>query len=291
MGLPQGSWLSPILFNIYIEDQLKELDYIGAFYRAYADDIVIRIEKGEQANNILGVLKDWFETNWIEVNSSKFRRLKIGFKKSKLKEKSNILGIQEWSSYKYLGIKLDQGFTYKEQISSLKCKEKAILKELRKLNFKEVDMKTRKIVYQSIWKQKLTYGIKCLVNFNSYRKYMEGFIYRLIKKCFGIRGNPKKSKVLKFFNINLKEITMEQLLRLRKIWRRKNYNYKVIIEIKWSIDCDQNKNTYWSKSANKCWKGRLSFVCMHNFWEKRSKLVTVLLNIPPIQVTIPNADI
>ena len=137
------------------------LDNSGAFHRAYADDIAIRIENGEQVNSILGIVKDWSETNWIEINPSKSGLLKVGFKKSKLKEKPNILGIQEWSSYKYLGIKFDQGFTFKEEIRSLKWKEKAIIKELRKLNFKEVDKKTRKIVYQNIWKQKLTYGIKC----------------------------------------------------------------------------------------------------------------------------------
>ena len=96
-------------------------------------------------------------------------------------------------------------------------------------------MKTRKIVYQSIWKQKLTYGIKCLVNFNTYRKYMEGVIYRLIKKCFGIRGNPKKSQVSEFFNVNLNEITMEQLPKLRKIC--KNYNSKKFNEINIKSNC------------------------------------------------------
>ena len=127
-GLPQGSWLSPILFNIYINNLLKELDNTGAFYRAYADDIVIGIENEEQANNILGIVKDWSETSWIEINPRKSGLLKIGFKKSKLKEKFNILGIQEWSNYKYLGVKFDQGFTFKEEIRSLKWKEKAILK-------------------------------------------------------------------------------------------------------------------------------------------------------------------
>ena len=46
---------------------------------------------------------------------------------------------------------------------------------------------------------------------------MERVIYRLIKKYFGIKGNPKNSQAFEFFNVNLNEITMEQLLRLRKI--------------------------------------------------------------------------
>ena len=39
-GVPQGLISSPLLFNIYVEPLLEELESAGLFSRMYADDAV-----------------------------------------------------------------------------------------------------------------------------------------------------------------------------------------------------------------------------------------------------------
>lgn len=44
MGVPQGCISSSILFNIYINDLIKQIKDIGLNIATYADDVVIRTE-------------------------------------------------------------------------------------------------------------------------------------------------------------------------------------------------------------------------------------------------------
>ena len=49
-GLLQGSCLSPILFNFYINPMLRNLEKLNAWCRAYADDIVIAVDNLQDIN-------------------------------------------------------------------------------------------------------------------------------------------------------------------------------------------------------------------------------------------------
>jgi hypothetical protein len=79
-GLRQGCSLSPILFNLCVNDiveYMQRLD-IGVDVGGekvsmllYADDIVLLGESECEVQMALDVLSQWCETNWIKVNVSK----------------------------------------------------------------------------------------------------------------------------------------------------------------------------------------------------------------------------
>ena len=125
--------------------------------------------------------------------------MKIGFRKWKLQNYDNVLGIKYWHSYKYLGLEFGQGLTLNKIPKTPKQKEIILANKLRRLNFDVVGIKMRKLFFHSIWAQKLTYGLAWIYGKSkAYSKYLDGFIYRLLKKCFGIRGNPRREKTFDF---------------------------------------------------------------------------------------------
>lgn len=58
LGLPQGSSLSPLLFQIEIDTLSFKLDLIQADHVLYADDLAI-IMKEPDLEKILNTLKEW----------------------------------------------------------------------------------------------------------------------------------------------------------------------------------------------------------------------------------------
>ena len=84
-GLLQGSWLSPLLFNIYINDLIEELEK-KFFTKAYADDLVIGLLCQVDLHKCLWILQRWSHNNNIEINPNKSGLLRVLRRKGKILE-------------------------------------------------------------------------------------------------------------------------------------------------------------------------------------------------------------
>jgi hypothetical protein len=56
-GVPQGLSSSPILFDIYVEDILEELQRKDHFSRMFADDLACVAKNKSEANKIIEIVK------------------------------------------------------------------------------------------------------------------------------------------------------------------------------------------------------------------------------------------
>lgn len=174
-GVPQGSILGPILFNMYINDLLK-LNLKGRIM-GFADDTALTYgaysaeQVMEYYNEDITRITEWFMKNGLIVNPSKCSFIQYGFKEwgpnfEKLKlhttgcsgGECNCPIICRETETKYLGLMLDQKLTWHSQSVYLQNR-------LRRLNYlfyylREFFNRGHLLrIYTSLYESTMAYGI------------------------------------------------------------------------------------------------------------------------------------
>ena len=136
-GVPQGSILGPLLFNIFINDLLTVVTKTDLCN--FADDNTIYscadslMQVISELQDDLPIVLSWFKANQLAANPSKFQMLVLGARDSELpiSIQSADTTITSTDSVELLGIRIDSKLTFSSHISSI-C-HRASLK-IRSLN-------------------------------------------------------------------------------------------------------------------------------------------------------------
>ena len=112
-GVLQGSILSPLLFNVYIDDLVRNLDKTSFEVLAYADDIAVICKDRDQLDQAIATLSLWSKNNHISINKKKSGILVVHKDQSRWVQ---YMGYPIVKCYKYLGVTVDNQIDPKKTV-------------------------------------------------------------------------------------------------------------------------------------------------------------------------------
>jgi hypothetical protein len=165
-GILQGSKISPILFNIFIDDAASVVNSKTNDWNSvclmYADDLVIVNKTKKSAECAIKKLENYAIQNKFEFNTSKCKYLA----KSNLQLKLNGSEIEQVERFCYLGMIFDiKGVKLQEQLRNNFAKTKRMyykLKNMGMLKNEQIDKYKQILILKMFIFPRIEYGIQFL---------------------------------------------------------------------------------------------------------------------------------
>ena len=169
-GVPQGSVLGPLLFIIFVNDLPNSVSQ--STVDIYADDTTLSTSAvvsdlpaiQQRLQDDINKIADWTSYNKMVLNASKTKSLLVTGKRlekkapdTKFKLSCKDSEIEQKTSYKLLGVKLDNHLSFTEHIDDI-CKKMsqriAVLKKIKR----NLPLAERKLYFNALIKPIMLYG-------------------------------------------------------------------------------------------------------------------------------------
>lgn len=202
-GVPQGSKLSPVLFNVYCADIPTRAKVQTALY---ADDIALisssprRETCAQPIQRHLPSLLNWYSQWGLRINESKSEAI---FFSRRLSYRTPRLIVNQkhipWSPcVKYLGVFLDRRLSWVRHIKYAKQKARAVFAQLIPMfNCSQLSSVTKLRIFTAFVRSVMTYGISIWGSAEPHRMAsLQGTFMRLLRRSLGFHWCIRNTQVL-----------------------------------------------------------------------------------------------
>jgi ribonuclease HI len=233
-GTPQGGILSPLAWNLALNQLLSHRLPVGCSIIAYADDLLL-IVRGpqhsleERASAALDLVHNWGLRNNIVFNPLKTQLTNFSRNRKRVAD-ITLAGsvIEPHTDLKFLGITFDKKLSFKQHINLAIAKAKRLFHQVRRITSTEWGLSPSKLswIYHAILVPKISYGSFIWIDKMSQQtsklleKCQRGFLMAITGAKFSaptkgiqaILGIPP-------LDLQIQEVAANALIRLRATGR------------------------------------------------------------------------
>ncbi|XP_035812432.2 uncharacterized protein LOC118471519 [Amphiprion ocellaris] len=191
IGAPQGTVLSPFLFTLYTSDFRYNSD--TCHMQKFSDDTaIVACIRGGEEGEYRDLVKDfvgWCQRNNLQLNTTKTKEVVLDFRRAPSSLQPigiNGSAVEMVSTYRYLGLQLDNKLSWSANMDSVYKKGQSRLYFLRRLASFRVCSKLLYMFYQSIVSSVLFYAVVCWGG-SAKRKDIQR-LNRLVRKACSVVG-------------------------------------------------------------------------------------------------------
>lgn len=233
IGVPQGSCLGPLLYNLYVND--IHSNFLNCHLVMYADDTVFTACDNNSAaleqfmNDTLKQIFQWCLKNKLVINTDKTEWMLFSNKKllHPLELKINNSILDQTDSFKYLGFTMDSRCTFRHHIEIVNAKLSKIAGLAYRIG-KYLTIDVAVTIYYAFAYSILNYGIAIwggtllLSNISQLQKTQNKIVKNLFKHHFlelnilEIYKRLRLLNVIELYKLNL-AVTMYRALKLNQL--------------------------------------------------------------------------
>lgn len=202
-GIPQGSPVSPILFNLYISSLLRRMEEearangMKVYFPTFIDDVTIVLEnrtwreaRADQ-EKLIECMYRWAEEKGMGFEEDKFQWMRMGKKEAGAQRVIELPGgkrIKESREIKILGVWIDAGQKWKKQVATKAAKGRRIAGLISRLGKggRGMGCENLRTMYQATARQTMEYGAEAWwAGQRGYASTLDKVHEQAMRKIFG----------------------------------------------------------------------------------------------------------